>query len=176
MSISLYDISVPVFLRSLSNLVSLLNKAEYQANLKGYPSSLLLQSRLYPDMYELSRQVIRAADLASQGIAQLSQHPFTPYTGEIITLPQHIAYVNNAISYLLSVPPRTLVVNPEQKFPLPPSGEEQYGATGYTLFYLLPNFYFHITTGYNILRHNGIEIGKQDYLGKQYPLSIQGQN
>lgn len=72
MSISLYDVSVPVFIRSLTNLARLLRKAEYQANLKGYPAALLLQSRLYPDMYELSRQIIRAAEIAIEGVTNLS--------------------------------------------------------------------------------------------------------
>ncbi|MDX3773056.1 DUF1993 domain-containing protein [Chromatiaceae bacterium AAb-1] len=170
MSISLYDIAVPVFIRSLTNLVSLLKKAGYQASLKGYPAELLLQSRLYPDMYELSKQVARAADIAAQGVQQLTAIPAPAFSTEVNTLEQHIAYVNHTISYLLSVPPRSFADSQQKKFRLPPEGEESYGALGYTLFYLLPNFYFHITTAYNILRHNGIEIGKQDYLGREAPL------
>lgn len=165
MSINLYDIAVPVFIRSLTNLVSLLKKAEYQANLKGYPASLLLQSRLYPDMYELSRQITRAAELAINGVEKLSGHTAENYSTDIQTVEQHIAYVNHSIGYLLTVPPRKFQDSEQKQFPLPPENQETYSGLGYTLFYLLPNFYFHVTTAYNILRHNGIEIGKRDYIG-----------
>lgn len=169
MSISLYDVSVPVFIRSLTNLARLLRKADYQANLKGYPAALLLQSRLYPDMYELSRQVIRAAEIATDGVKALAGVASSSYDEPVVTMEQHIARVNHAISYLVSVPPRQLSNDLDKTYLIPPRNEEQYSALGYILFYLLPNFHFHITTAYNILRHNGVDIGKQDYLGTTKP-------
>lgn len=169
MSISLYDVSVPVFIRSLTNLARLLRKADYQANLKGYPAALLLQSRLYPDMYELSRQIVRAAEIATEGVINLSGVAANPFAEPVVTIEQHIARVNHAISYLVSLPPRQLSNELDKTYLIPPRNEEQYSALGYILFYLLPNFHFHITTAYNILRHNGVEIGKQDYLGTLQP-------
>lgn len=165
MTISLYDVTVPVFIRSLTNLASLLRKAGYQAALKGYPAALLLQSRLYPDMYELSLQVQRAADIARETIELYSGKNSVSFVEEVVSIEQHIAYVNHNISYLLTVAPRQFEGVPEQSFTLPPQHDERYTSLGYALFYALPNFYFHITTAYNILRHNGVEIGKQDYLG-----------
>jgi len=169
MSISLYDVSVPVFIRSLTNLARLLRKADYQASLKGYPAALLLQSRLYPDMYELSRQVIRATEIATDGVSALAGLTNTPINEPIVSMEQHIARVNQAISFLVSVPPRQLSNDLDRSYLIPPRNEEQYSALGYILFYLLPNFHFHITTAYNILRHNGVDIGKQDYLGTTKP-------
>ncbi|HEY9044008.1 MAG TPA: DUF1993 domain-containing protein [Rheinheimera sp.] len=165
MAISLYDVTVPVFIRSLTNLASFLRKAGYQAAYKGYPAALLLQSRLYPDMYELSQQVKRAADIASETIELYSGINSVTFTEDVVTIEQHIAYVNHSISYLLTIAPRQFAGLEQQSFTLPPQHEERYSALGYALFYTLPNFYFHITTAYNILRHNGVEIGKQDYLG-----------
>ncbi len=165
MTISLYDVTVPVFIRSLTNLASLLRKAGYQAALKGYPAALLLQSRLYPDMYELSLQVKRAADIARDTIELYSGKPSVTFVEDVISIEQHIAYVNHSISYLLTIAPRQFDGVLEQSFTLPPQHDERYSALGYALFYALPNFYFHTTTAYNILRHNGVEIGKQDYLG-----------
>lgn len=165
MTIGLYDVTVPVFIRSLTNLASLLRKAGYQAAYKGYPAALLLQSRLYPDMYELSRQVKRAADIASETIELYSGVNCVTFNEEVVSIEQHIAYVNHSISYLLTIAPRQFDGLLQQSFTLPPRHEERYTALGYALFYALPNFYFHIATAYNILRHNGVDIGKQDYLG-----------
>lgn len=165
MSVGLYDVTVPVFIRSLTNLATLLRKSGYQAALKGYPAALLLQSRLYPDMYELSRQIKRAADIARETVELYSGKNSVQFVEEVVSIEQHIAYVNHSISYLLSIPPRQFEGVLEQSFTLPPQHDERYTALGYALFYALPNFYFHITTGYNILRHNGVAIGKRDYLG-----------
>ncbi|MCT8126540.1 DUF1993 domain-containing protein [Alishewanella sp. BS5-314] len=166
MTISLNDISTPVFSRSLTNLARLLRKANYQAQLKGYPAALLLQSRLYPDMFELSKQIVRAAEIAAETITQLSGITEPDFAEPLITMEQHIARVNHTLSFLISVAPRQVNSGAEKDFLLPPTFEEQYSALGYILFYAVPNFHFHVTTAYNILRHNGVAIGKQDYLGR----------
>ncbi|CAM5219935.1 hypothetical protein ALON55S_06083 [Alishewanella longhuensis] len=120
-------------------------------------------------MYELSRQVIRAAEIATDGVKTLAGVAITRYDEPVITMEQHITRVNYAISYLISLPPRQLTEDLDKTYLIPPRNEEHYSALGYILFYLLPNFHFHITTAYNILRHNGVDIGKQDYLGTTKP-------
>ena len=165
MAITLYDITIPVLIRNLGNLVQLLRKAEAQAAYRGYPVALLLQSRLYPDMYELSRQVIRAANTATETVEVISGVSRAPAPAKVVHLDEHVDYLNQAINYLVSIKAHQLPDNDEVFFAVPGQNDNRYTALGYVLFFTLPNFYFHVTTAYNILRHNGVEIGKNDFLG-----------
>lgn len=161
----IYEMTVPQFIKMLGNLTHILDKAEEHAKSKKFEVDVLLNSRLAPDQFNFIRQIQIACDTAKLGISRLTgkeapQFPDTEKT--LIELKQRIA---NTITYLRDFTEKDFATAKDRSISQP-RWEGQY-LTGLEFLqqHALPNFYFHMTTAYSILRHNGVEIGKKDYLG-----------
>ena len=162
---TMYDASVPTVTRALTNLIGVLEKAAAHAEAKKIEPAVLIGSRLYPDMFPLSRQVQIAADIAKSGTARLAQVEAPKYEDNEATFPELIERARKTIMWLESLKPgqfddgtRTVTFPAQGKDRTMP-GER------YLFTRVLPNVFFHCATAYNILRHNGVEIGKGDFLG-----------
>lgn len=166
MSISLHQASIPLFVRGLKNLASLLEKGAAYAAERGIEPSELIEARLAPDMLALAAQVQRTSDTAKLSGERLSGVASPKMTDDETTFPQLQARITNTIAYLegLSVADvdagegRTIVMNFG-------SAKPEFSGPDYLFKFALPNFYFHVVTAHDILRHMGVEVGKRDYLG-----------
>ncbi|MGB3636220.1 MAG: DUF1993 domain-containing protein [Rivularia sp. (in: cyanobacteria)] len=167
MTISMYQASVPSLIRSLNNLAAILEKGAAHAEAKNIDPSVLIGSRLYPDMFPLSRQVQIASDVARRGAARLAESEAPSIEDNETTFPELIARLQKTTSYLETLTP-DLIDGSEEKSISLPVGKETMTFEGmpYLLYFVLPNVYFHVTTAYDILRHCGVELGKIDFLGK----------
>ena len=166
MTISMYQASVPVFIRMLSNLKKLLEKGAAHAEAKKFDSSVLVNARLAPDMFALARQVQIAADNAKGCAARLSGAEIPKYEDTETTIPELLARLDKTIAFLKTIKPAQIDGSEDKAIVLKsPRGEMNFTGINYLLHFALPNVYFHITTAYNILRHNGVEVGKMDFIG-----------
>ena len=167
MTISMYQASVPCFVRTLGNLSAILDKAQAHVDAKKLDATALTSCRLFPDMLPMTRQVQIACDAAKGLVARLSglENPVHEDTEK--TLVELQARIAKTLAFVQSVTPAQLD-GTEEKDIVVKRGDTETHSQGmqYLLGNALPNFYFHVTTAYNILRHNGVEIGKRDYLGK----------
>ena len=168
MTISMYETSVPRFIHMLNNLSAILTKAAAHAEAKKINPSVLIQSRLYPDMLPFVTQIQIAADNAKGAAARLAGIEPPKYEDNETSFPELLARIQKTVAFLSTLRPEQINGSEERTILLPRRNGEvlTYPGQGYLLNYVLPNFYFHVTTAYAILRHNGIEIGKQDFLGK----------
>lgn len=162
---TLYDVAVPTAKRALTNLVHVLEKGAAHAEAKKIDPAVLVASRLYPDMFPLVRQVQIACDIAKSGIARLAQAEAPKYEDTEATFAELVERVRKTIAFLETLKPaqfddgaRTVT------FPVQGNPKTMPGGR-YLLTRVLPNVFFHCTTAYNILRHNGVEVGKADFLG-----------
>ena len=167
MTISMYQACVPPLVRSLNNLAAILEKAAAHAEAKKIDPSVLIGSRLYPDMFPLVRQVQVASDIARRGAARLAESEAPKIEDNETTFSELIARLQKTTSYLETLTP-DLIDGSEEKSISLPVGKETMTFKGmpYLLYFVLPNVYFHVTTAYDILRHCGVELGKMDFLGK----------
>jgi hypothetical protein len=167
MTISMYQASVPSLIRSLNNLAAILEKGAAHAEAKNIDPSVLISSRLYPDMFPLGRQVQIASDVARRGAARLAESEAPSIEDNETTFPELIARLQKTTSYLETLTP-DLIDGSEEKSISLPVGKETMTFEGmpFLLYFVLPNVYFHVTTAYDILRHCGVELGKIDFLGK----------
>ena len=167
MAFSMSQASVPAFVIGLGALSALLDKAEAFASAKKIDPSVLLNWRLAPDMFPLTRQVQIATDQAKKGAARLAGVEPPIYEDDETTLDQLKARLAKTIAYLktLDLMQIDAAADREISFPLGPNNKGQMNGADYLNHFLLPNFYFHLTTAYAILRHCGVEIGKRDFLG-----------
>jgi len=164
---SFYDASVPAFLQILGSLSGLLTKAETHCAAKNIQPDVLLASRLYPDMFPLSRQIQLACDFAAKGCARLTQSevPSTPDTEKTFEeLRQRLA---NTGDYLKKFTPAQFEGADlrDVTFPAGPDRTITLKGQQFLNVFTFPNFYFHAAIAHGILRHNGVEIGKRDFLG-----------
>ena len=167
MKISMYQASVPTFILMLNNLSAILEKAAAHAEAKKIDPAVLINSRLYPDMYPLSRQVQIATDNAKGSVARLAGLEPPKYEDTESTFSELIGRIRKTTEYLGTFRPEQLDGSEEKTVVLKlRNSSRTFVGLPYLLNYVLPTVYFHITTAYGILRHNGVEIGKQDYLGK----------
>ena len=168
MSISMYDASVPCLCRALSNLVGVLEKAAAHAETRGIDPTVLIQSRLYPDMFPLVRQVQIAADLSRRGVARLAGVEAPAVEDRETSFPELIQRLQGAIAYLKDFTPDQINGTEEKSITVPIGGGQFMTMAGWPFlsFFVLPNVLFHVTTAYAILRHNGVELGKRDFLGQ----------
>jgi uncharacterized protein len=164
---TLYDASVPIFDAMLKNLSTLLDKAAAHAAAKNFDPAVLLQSRLSPDMFPLTRQVQIAADSAKFGIARLAGVDAPKFEDDETTIDALKARIEKTRAFIASVP-REKFEGAETRRVEVPTRAQTFAFDGRTflLQWAMPNFYFHVMTTYNLLRHNGVEIGKRDYLGQ----------
>lgn len=166
MSLSMYQASVPVFVRLLGNLSDILTKAEAHAAAKNIDPSVFITARLAPDMFPLSRQIQIAADAAKSGAALLAGVEVPSYADTETTFAELQARIAKTIAFVQTVTAEQIDGSEDRTITLKRRDKETvFQGQPYLLTYVLPNLYFHITTAYAILRHNGVEIGKRDYLG-----------
>jgi hypothetical protein len=168
MSISMHSASVPVFVRMLNNLSSWLDKAAAHAQTKKFDAKVLLAARLYPDMLPFTSQVQIACDTAKFGVARLAGGDAPKFDDTESTIDELKARIAKTIEYVQSVPAAKLDGTEEKTVSVPRRDKDPLQVPGetYLKHQVLPNFFFHVTTAYAILRHNGVEIGKGDYLGR----------
>ena len=163
---SFYDASVPAFLQILGSLTKILTKAEAHCATKNIAPEVLLGARLYPDMLPLSKQIQLVCDFAAKGCARLtlSEVPTTPDTEK--TFEELKTRLANTIDYVKAFRPAQFegADAREVTFPVGPTTMTLKGQQFLNNF-AFPNFYFHAATAHGILRHNGVEIGKKDFLG-----------
>jgi hypothetical protein len=167
MTISLYAASVPVFKQMLNSVSAILGKAEQHAAAKGIDPSVLLQARLFPDMFPLIRQVQIAADFARGVSARLAGVDVPKYEDNEETFAELQTLLGKTLAFVEGFAPAQIDGNEEREIITRPGTPKEKRFTGqsYLLTYGLPQFFFHVTTMYAILRHNGVEVGKRDYMG-----------
>jgi uncharacterized protein len=166
MSLNMYQASTPVFIRMLGNLSSILDKAVAHGEAKKIDQAIFVNARLTPDMYPLSRQVQIATDMVKGCAARLAGIEVPSYEDNETTFADLQARIAKTIAFLQSVSDGQINGSEGRTVTLKLRGKEvSFLGQPYLLDFVLPNFYFHITTTYAILRHNGVEIGKMDFLG-----------
>jgi len=166
-ALTMHRASVPVLLRALGNLRSVLQKGEAHAREKGYEPTILLQSRLAPDMLPLVRQVQIATDTAKFAVARLSATESPRFEDVETTFEELYARLDAVSDYLRTFDEAALQGSEDRTVTMTTRtrGERVFDGSSYLLGFVLPNLFFHVTTAYAILRHNGVPLGKQDYLG-----------
>ena len=163
--LSMHAISAAVFVRLLNNLSAMLTKAEQQAKVKGYDPSVLLNARLAPDMFALTRQVQIATDHAKGSVARLAGHQPEAIEDTETTFAEVQARIKKVIGIVEGYKPEQLDGSETREITIKiPNMELKFSGLDYINQWAMPNFYFHLTTAYAILRHNGIELGKKDFL------------
>ncbi len=166
MTISMYQSSVPVFIRQLENLSAILTKAAAHAEAKKIDQSVFITARLFPDMFPLSRQVQIACDSVKAGAARLAEVELPSFADTEVTFAELQERITKTVQFLQSLKAEQIDGKENLKITYTQRGKESnFIGQPYLLNYVLPNLYFHITATYAILRHNGVEIGKKDYLG-----------
>ncbi|HEY5682698.1 MAG TPA: DUF1993 family protein [Sulfuricaulis sp.] len=167
MIISMYRASVPVFIHMLGNLSAILDKGAAYAESKKIDPAVLINSRLFPDMFALNRQVQIATDVTKGCAARLAGQEPPSYADTETSFPELKARVDKTIAFLKTFKPEQIDGSEEKTVSLKVGGKPtSFQGLPYLQHYVLPNLYFHTTTAYGILRHNGVELGKKDYLGK----------
>lgn len=166
MPLTLYDACVPVATRTLINLSKLLAKGAAHCEARKIDPQAFLQSRLFPDMFPLTRQVQIACDTAKGGAARLAGLEAPRHEDTETTFDELQARLTKTIDYLKTFEPQQFVGGEERSIVLK-LRDRELTLTGqqFLSFHFLPNLFFHTTTAYNLLRHGGVEIGKRDYLG-----------
>jgi uncharacterized protein len=164
---SLYQVSIPVFIRILTNLSALLDKGAAHAEAKKYDPSVLVNARLAPDMFPLARQIQVASDSAKGLAARLAGVEVPSWPDDEKTIADLQARIAKTIDYLKGFKPEQ-IDGQEDRTVTMKAGPNEYSFKGidFLLGFAIPNLFFHVTTAYNILRHNGVEVGKMDFLGK----------
>ena len=166
MAITMYQATVPVFIRMLGNLKAILEKAAAHAAAKKIDESVFVNARLSPDMLPLSAQVQIATDFARGTSARLAGVELPVVEDKEKTLAELIARVDAAIAYVRTFSAAKIDGSETREVTRKIRGNEmKFTGLNYLLNFALPNFYFHVTATYAILRHNGLEIGKMDFLG-----------
>lgn len=167
MSLSLYDASIPLFLRAFDNLGAILTKAEAFAEESGIAHGELLEARLFDDMLPLTGQIQRASDTAKFLAVRLGQAENMPMEDNEASFADLHARITKTVDFLKAVPASAYEGRENAEVVLTTrSGATTFTGTGYLTGFVIPNFYFHVTTAYAILRHKGVPIGKRDYLGR----------
>jgi Uncharacterized protein conserved in bacteria len=158
--------SLPIFTTMLGNLSHMLDKAQAHAEARKFDPAALLQFRLAPDMLPFTRQILIACDAAKNGVARLSGVEAPKFDDQEATFAELKVRIQKTLDYLASVPPERLDGSEQKEITFPVGREATRTMKGeaYLKHWVLPNFFFHVTTAYAILRHNGVELGKADYL------------
>lgn len=166
MAISMHSASVPVFTRMLGHLAAWLDKAEAHAQAKKFDTSVYLAARLAPDMLPFTKQIQIACDAAKFGVARLAGVEAPKFEDNEASFADLRERIRKTVAFVESVP-ASAIDGTEDKDITVPRREGHIVLKGefYLKHYVQPNFYFHVTTAYALLRHNGVELGKGDYLG-----------
>jgi hypothetical protein len=162
----MHKASAPVFVRTLKNMLAFIEKAEANAATRKFDPEVLLQQRLAPDMAPLVRQFQFASDASKLAVARLAGQTAPSFPDTETTFAEIKERLKKTIEYIESVPASAIDGSEEREVVLKfPSGEMNFKGLGYLTGFALPNFFFHATTAYAILRHNGVDLGKRDFLG-----------
>jgi hypothetical protein len=166
MSISMYEFSIPVLVRGLTNLSALLDKAAAHAAEKKFDSAVLAQTRLFPDMFPLVRQVQIACDTAKGAAARLARIEVPKHEDTEVTFADLKARIEKTVTFVRSVNAAQLKDSESRDIEIKfPNGSWKFTGIGYLTDFAMPNFYFHVAMVYALLRKSGVEVGKMDYLG-----------
>jgi hypothetical protein len=162
----MYSLSAPVFVRILRNLDGVLDKGAAYAAARKIEPAVLVGARLFPDMFPLSAQVRIAADFAKGAVARLTGNEPPKYEDNETTFDDLKARIAKTIAYVESFKPEQFGDAATRTVTIKMRGEDKsFDGVTYLANIVLPNFYFHVTTAYDILRHNGVELGKRDFVG-----------
>jgi hypothetical protein len=163
---SISNASIPVFEIGLNALSALLDKAQAYAGTKSVDPTVLLNTRLFPDMFAFTRQVQSACDQAKNGAARLAGIEPPGYEDNEKTIAELKARIAKTVAFLKTLDSKKIDESADREITLPlgPNKGHMKGAD-YLNHFVMPNFHFHLTTAYNILRHCGVEIGKRDFMG-----------
>ncbi|EQD35956.1 protein containing Domain of unknown function DUF1993 [mine drainage metagenome] len=166
MSLSMYSLTVPVFTAKLTQLAAILKKGAAFAEARKIEPEVLIQARLYPDMFPLARQIQIATDQAKGCGARLAGLEPPKFEDVEKTFPELDGRIERTLAFLKTLKPAAIEGSEDRTIRLEMRGHtREFKGLAYLLDYVYPNFYFHATTAYAILRHNGVEIGKNDFLG-----------
>lgn len=167
MPLTMYAASTPRFVHMLNNLSALLDKAQAHIDARKLDPAALTTARLFPDMFHLARQVQVACDISKGAVARLGGVEVPKHEDTEQTIEELKARIAKTVVFIESVPQATIDASADRDITLK-LGKQDYTFKGmdYLLKFAQPNFYFHVTTAYNILRHNGVELIKKDYVGK----------
>lgn len=166
MTISMYSAFIPVAIRALANLSAILGKAAAHCEARQINPNAFLQSRIYPDMFPLTRQVQIASDTVKGGAARLAGIEIPRYADEEASFEDLQERLARTIQFLETIQPEQISGKEEAHIVLTlPNRQIEFKGQDYLTGFVLPNLYFHVTTAYNLLRQGGVEIGKNDYLG-----------
>jgi len=167
MKTSMYQTSIPTFVRVLNNLAAILEKGAAHAEARKIDPTVLLRARLFPDMFPLTRQVQLAADTANGGAARLAGTEVPVYENNESSFPELITRIRKTVAQLEAFKPEQLDGTEDKTVTWQTrSSTRNMQGLPYLLNHVFSNLFFHTTTAYNILRHNGVELGKMDYLGR----------
>jgi hypothetical protein len=168
MSISMYEASIPHFVRMLGNLSAILDKAKIHAETKSIDGSFLINARLAPDMYPLSQQIQISTYMTRACVARLAGLEVPSYENNETTFSDFKARIAETIAYLQGIDSEQIDNSYDQPITIK-LGDREVVYTGqvYLLDVIIPHFYFHVTTAYAILRHHGVELGKKDYIDNE---------
>ena len=166
MTLSMHQASAPIFLRALKGLSTVLSKAAAHAEAKGFEPAALLQARLYPDMFPLTRQVQLACDFGARAAARLAGDTPRSFPDTETSFAELLARIADVRAYMASFPVTAYAGAEVREVTIKARGQDM-TMTGlaFLTLYALPQFHFHATTAYNVLRHNGVDLGKMDYMG-----------
>jgi uncharacterized protein len=164
--ISMYTMSVPVFVKTLGNLSAILDKAAAHAAARKIDPAVLLSARLFPDMFSLTKQVQLASDFAKGSVSRLAGQEPPKYEDNETTIDELKSRIARTIALLQSFSPEQFAGSESREVSLKIRDQTlTYKGQPYLSHVALPNFFFHATTAYDILRHNGVELGKRDFIG-----------
>jgi uncharacterized protein len=167
MPFGMYQASVPAFVKTLNNLSAILDKAEAYASARNIAPETLLNWRLAPDMFSLTRQIQIASDLAKGTTARLAGREVPSYPDKEKSFAELKARIAKTVKFIESIAPKDIDGSEGHDITLSVGGQElRFKGEPYLVHFALPNFYFHATTAYDILRRCGVEIGKRDFIGK----------
>ena len=167
MTISMFEASSPRFINMLKNLSAILAKAEAHATARKIAPEVLLGSRLFPDMFPLVRQVQIACDHAKGAVARLAEVEMPKFEDNEASFADLQARIAKTIAFIETVGAEQINGSEAREIAFSIGGHDlKFVGMPYLLGFALPNFYFHMTTAYDILRHNGVEIGKRDFIGQ----------
>ena len=166
MNISMYQASAPRFANTLKNLSAILDKAQAYAEMRKIDPVVLTSARLYPDMFALARQVQIACDTAKGAVARLAGVEVPKHEDTEKTIDELKARIGKTLDFIAGVKPGQIDGSEDREIVLRLQGNDvKFRGLQYLLGFAWPNFYFHATTAYDILRHNGVELGKRDFIG-----------
>lgn len=161
----LYDMMVPQFIKTLKNVDGMLDKAVAYSESRKFDISVLLQARLAPDQLDLSRQLQIAADTAKLGCARITEKPAPEHPDTEKTIAEFKNRLATTITYLETLKAKDFENAETRRITTPRWNGKSLSGVEYAIHHSIPNFYFHVTTAYSILRHNGVPLGKADFLG-----------